>query len=257
MKYGFRTGGFSGWKVGDILKELAKLGFDGAELCLEPADMRPENFTIEQAKGIKGLMDKIGLEIASVSYHADFEAWEQRKENTFKAVDIAKWLAADVLIINSERVGDANKEEKWSELAKMLKQLASKAEEMGIYIAIEPEPLQIIENTEDMLRMISEVGSPNLKNNLDIGHAYITDPSLTESIKKLGTAIVHAHIEDIKNKVHNHLELGQGDIDFKAMDTAFKEIGYNGYYVVDLFRLGDDPVGVAGRTIKALRATFS
>jgi sugar phosphate isomerase/epimerase len=255
MKYGFRTGGFSGWKVEDVVKDLANLGFDGAELCLEPADMRPENFTQDRAKEIRKLMDKIGLEITSVSYHADFENSEQRRENTFKAVDITKWLGADTLIINSERVEDQKKQ--WSELAKMLKQLTEKAEGTGVYIAIEPEPLQIIPDTEAMLKMINEVGSPNLKVNLDVGHAYITDPDLIESIKKLGSVIIHAHIEDIKDKVHNHLELGQGDIDLRAMDIAFKEVGYKGYYVVDLFRLGDDPVGVASRTIKALRETFS
>lgn len=256
MKYGFRTGGFSGWKVEDIVKKLKELGFDGAELCLEPEDMRPEKFTQARAKELKELMDRIGLEIASVSYHADFEDSKQRLDNTFKSVDIANWLGADVLIINSERVEESQKAEKWAELAGMLKELSAKAEKLGVYIAIEPEPLQIIDDTKDMLKIIDEVGSPNLKTNLDIGHAYITDPDLMESIKMLGDAIVHAHIEDIKDKVHNHLEIGQGDIDLKAMDSAFKEIGYNGYYVVDLFRLGDDPVGVADRTIKALRKTF-
>jgi len=50
--------------------------------------------------------------------------------------------------------------------------------------------------------------------------------------------------------------LGQGDIDFAAMHQAFMEIGYRGYYVVDLFRLGDDPSGVATRTLAALREKF-
>ncbi len=41
MRFGFRTGGFTNWKIEDILKELAGIGFDGVELCLESADMRP------------------------------------------------------------------------------------------------------------------------------------------------------------------------------------------------------------------------
>ena len=45
MKFGFRTGGFRNWKIEAILEELARIGFDGAELCLESADMRPENLT--------------------------------------------------------------------------------------------------------------------------------------------------------------------------------------------------------------------
>lgn len=256
MKFGFRTGGFRNWKIEDILKELAQIGFDGAELCLESADMRPENFTKDQATQLKRFMDDIGLEIASVSYHADVESTEQRLLNTFKAIEITNWLGSNVLIINGERVKEDEKEKQWNDFAKRLKDLTISAEKNGVYIAVEPEPLLLVSDTKEMMQMMKIVDSPNLKVNLDIGHAYITDPSLTDSITKLGKAIVHTHIEDIKDKVHNHLELGQGDIDFSAMHEAFKKIGYDGYYVVDLFRLGDDPSGVAKRTIKALREIF-
>ena len=257
MKFGFRTGGFSEWKVEDVVKELSRIGFDGAELCLEPADMRPENFTQARAKELKKFMSEIGIEIASLSYHADFEQLDQRIQNTLKAIDITNWLGADVLIINSERIDDSNKEEQWNGLVNRLKGLTAHAEKLGVNVAIEPEPLQIIADTNDMIYMMEAVGSQNLRVNLDIGHAYITDSSLSESIKKLGNAIVHAHIEDIKDKIHNHLELGQGDIDFADMHSTFMQIGYKGYYVVDLFRLGNDPVGVASRTIQALRERFS
>lgn len=256
MKFGFRTGGFRNWKIEDILRELRKIGFDGAELCLESADMRPENFTKAQADQLKQFMNNIGLEIASVSYHADVESTDQRRLNTFKAVEITNWLGADVLIINGERIKEGEKEKQWDNFAKRLKDLTASAKKHGVYIAIEPEPLLLVSDSAEMLEMIKIVGSPNLKVNLDIGHAYITDPNLVDSIKKLGKSIVHTHIEDIKDKVHNHLELGEGDIDFAAMHRAFQEIGYNGYYVVDLFRLGDDPAGVATRTLKALREEF-
>jgi len=256
MKFGFRTGGFAGWKVESVLEELKKIGFDGAELCLEPADMRPEQFTQKRAKELINFMDQLGIEVASVSYHADFESMDQRLINTFKAIDITGWLGANILIINSERVEQDKKNEQWKSLRDRLIKLTAHAKEYDVYIAIEPEPLQIIDNTNDMIRMIKEVESLNLRVNLDIGHAYITDPSLIDSIEMLGDAIVHAHIEDIKDKVHNHLEIGQGDIDFVKMHSAFMDIGYNGFYVVDLFRLGDDPSGVATRTISALQKTF-
>ncbi|MGB9596961.1 MAG: sugar phosphate isomerase/epimerase family protein, partial [Candidatus Poribacteria bacterium] len=173
MKFGFRTGGFAGWKVESILEELKKIGFDGAELCLEPADMRPENFSQKRAEKLKSLIDQIGIEIASVSYHADFEPMEQRLINTFKAVEITNWLSANILIINSERVEQGKKDVQWENLKDRLKRLTDYAQNYGVYIAIEPEPLQIIDNTDDMIKMAKEVKSPYLRVNLDIGHAYI------------------------------------------------------------------------------------
>ncbi|MFC1713584.1 sugar phosphate isomerase/epimerase family protein [Candidatus Poribacteria bacterium] len=257
MRFGFRTGGFRDWKIESVLEELARIGFDGAELCLESADMRPENFTQARADEIKKFMDGLGLEIASVSYHADAESGDQRRLNTFKSVEIAQWLGTDVLIINAERTREGEKEEQWQELVDRLKDLTAFAEKHGVNVAIEPEPLLIVDDINDMLRMIDDVGSPNLKVNLDVGHAYITDPDLPDSIRRLGDAIVHAHLEDIKDKVHSHLELGEGDIDFDAMHKAFEETGYSGFYVADLFRLGEDPSGVATRTLAALKERFS
>jgi sugar phosphate isomerase/epimerase len=256
MRFGFRTGGFRGWKIEAILEELARIGFDGAELCLESADMRPETFARAKADEIRHFMDGIGLEIASVSYHADAEPVNQRRSNTSKALEVAEWLGAGVLIINAERVREGEKEEQWRDLVGRLKDLTASAEKRGVNVAVEPEPLLVVGDTDDMIRMMDAVGSPNLKVNLDIGHAYITDSSLSDSIRRLGSAIVHMHIEDIKDRVHNHLELGQGDIDFAAMHEAFVEVGYDGYYVADLFRLGADPSGVAARTLTALRERF-
>jgi len=253
MKFGFRTGGFAGWKIEDVLKKLANIGFDGAELCLEALDMRPENFTSGRAAEIKKLMANLGIEAASVSYHGDNEPPAQRRSNLSRAVDIAGWLETDVLIINTERLSPGEEEKQWGDLAIRLSDLADYAEKNHINIAVEPEPLLVIGSTEDMMRMMDRVGSPSLKVNLDIGHAYITDPDITKSIKDLGNAIVHNHIEDIKDKVHSHLVPGYGDIDFHAMRKAFDDIGYNGYYVIDLFRLGDDPSGVAARSLESLR----
>lgn len=256
MKFGFRTGGFINWSIEDILEKLSEIGFDGAELCLEATDMRPENFTIEKAKKLRDFMDKLNIEIASVSYHADAEPLEQRRINTLKAVDIANWLGAEILIINSERLIESEKQKQWDELVLRLIELTNYAKKLKVNIAIEPEPLLIISDTNDMIRMINEIDSPNLKVNLDIGHAYITDNDLSESINKLGKAIIHTHIEDIKDKVHNHLVPGAGDINFESVKLAFDKIKYDGYYVIDLFRLGDDPLRLAESSLKALREKF-
>ncbi len=256
MKFGFRTGGFINWNIENILEKLSEIGYKGAELCLEAHDMRPENFTIKKAEKLRGFIGNLNIEIASVSYHADAEPSEQRRINTFKSVDIANWLGADVLIINSERLIENERQKQWDELVFRLKELTDYAQKLNVKIAVEPEPLLIISDTDDMIRMMNEINSPNLKVNLDIGHAYITDPDLAESINKLGKAIVHTHIEDIKDKVHNHLLPGLGDIDFKSIRTAFEKIGYDGYYVIDLFRLGDDPLGIAKLSLKAIEEKF-
>jgi sugar phosphate isomerase/epimerase len=108
-----------------------------------------------------------------------------------------------------------------------------------------------------MARLMQQVGSSRLRVNLDIGHAQVTDDDLAATIRQLGSAIVHLHLEDIKGRVHRHLPFGEGDIDFAAVRRALDEIGYAGPYVVDLFGQSAEPPVVAERALAALRQYFA
>jgi sugar phosphate isomerase/epimerase len=133
-----------------------------------------------------------------------------------------------------------------------MKEITGKSTQAGVRIAIEPEPLQVVHDSRDMLRLIEEVGSPMLKVNLDVGHAYCTDDSVVESIRQLGPHIVHNHLEDIKDRVHKHLHPGEGDMDLRAVCEALAAVGFCGYYTIDLFSIADDPEGHAVRARKEL-----
>lgn len=240
VKTGFRTVGFSKWNIFDTLKEIKNIGYDGVELCLEHPDMVPQKMDDKMIADIRSYLEHIGLEIASVSYHGDNDPLDIKISNTYKAIDIASKLGAQILIINCEKKDDKVAEQ-YKGLVERMRDLASYAEEKKVLLAFEPEPLLIIQTAEDMIKLIDDVGSNSLRVNMDVGHTYITDRDLAESIIKLKDKIVHVHIEDIKDKIHNHLYPMDGDIDYQKMFKAFDEIGYGGYYVIDMFYIQDAP----------------
>jgi sugar phosphate isomerase/epimerase len=121
---------------------------------------------------------------------------------------------------------------------------------------LEPEPLLVVGSSPEMLAMMQAVGSPQLKVNLDVGHAQITDDDVATTIRELGSSIVHLHLEDIKGRVHKHLPFGEGDMDFGAVRRALDDIGYVGPYVVDLFGLEAAPSEVAADALASLRRLF-
>jgi sugar phosphate isomerase/epimerase len=217
------------------------------EICLEHRDILPRKVTPALADGILSHLKDIGLGVSSVSYHADGEEWGKRMAETVAAIDAAVAFKTDILIVNTERFRPGEKDAMFKGVVARMKELTAKAEAAGIRIAIEPEPLQVINDTADMLRMLDEVGSPALKVNLDVGHAYCTDDDILESIRRLGPAIVHTHIEDIKDRIHKHLHPGEGDMDLRAVCRTLAEVGYSGYYTIDLFSIADDPEGHARR----------
>jgi len=254
VPFGFRTGSLSG-TAEQAAATLAELGYDCLELCLEAADVRPETMTEERAKGLARSFQEIGIDVASLSYHADREPPDQRAANQAAAIRVAAWMGAEILILNGEKSVD--QERQWAEHVDRLKRLCALAEQAGVTLAVEPEPLLVIGSSQDALDLVEAVGSDRLKVNLDVGHAAITDPDLAETVQSLGDHLVHLHLEDIAGRVHRHLPFGQGDIDFAALKAALAEVGYQGPYVVDLFGQDVEPRQVAADALAALRRLFT
>ncbi len=71
-----------------------------------------------------------------------------------------------------------------------------------------------------------------------------------------GQAIVHVHLEDMRNGVHRHLTFGQGDIDFAGIRDALGEIRYQGPQVADLFGIADEANNIAARALSGLNRWF-
>ena len=252
-QFGFRTGSFPGLTAEGAAGELARLGYDCLELCLEAPDVR-HDLDEARCRALRAAFEQLGIAVASVSYHGDKDPLPARAANQEVAIRAAQWLGTGIAVLNTERA--VERERQWAEHVSHLGRLCAVAEEAGVTLALEPEPLLVVGSSEDMAAMIEAVGSPRLRVNLDVGHAWITDEDVAASIRRLGERIVHLHLEDIGGRVHRHLPLGEGDIDFTAIREALGQVGYKGPYVVDLFGQSDAPSAVAGHALEGLRRLF-
>jgi sugar phosphate isomerase/epimerase len=97
----------------------------------------------------------------------------------------------------------------------------------------------LIETTSQAIALIKEVDSPNLRLNLDIGHVQCCEDNLLDSIAQAIPYTRHAHVEDIKGKIHHHEIPGEGDIDFRSVFQTLKESGYQHYLSVELYHHAD------------------
>jgi len=253
-KIGFRTVGFREWPLQRGLQTIAACGYDGVELCLEHPEMRPEALPREACAGILTMLDEIGLEVASVSYHGDREDHAARAANQLRAIEITQALGSDVLIINSEHVVPGETDRQWAEFVALLcGELLPAAVEAGVVLAVEPEPGMYVHGTKEMLALLAEVDHPALAVNLDLGHAWLTDDDLAQSIRDLAPHLAHLHWEDFPTGQHQHLVPGEGDMPLAQLHTVLNEIGYDGYYTIDLFNITDDPEAYARASIGPTR----
>jgi sugar phosphate isomerase/epimerase len=68
---------------------------------------------------------------------------------------------------------------------------------------------------------------------------------------------VNVQIEDMRRGVHEHLEFGEGEIDFPPVLAALAETGYRGLVGVELPRHSHAAPAVAERSMRFLREAWA
>ncbi|MBM4087611.1 MAG: sugar phosphate isomerase/epimerase, partial [Planctomycetes bacterium] len=255
MELGFRTGAFRDWHLKDALTRLKSIGYDSVELCLEHPEMQVKDMTPAAVGEWNRCLSQIGLQASSLSHHCAYAPDDANMRLLLDAVAVAAGFEPRILVVSSPKAQPERHQEQIAQVVQCLKVLCAKAEAARVTIALEPEPALVVGNTDDMLAVVQAVHSPALKVNLDIGHAYLTEPSVPDTIARLGPLIVHTHFEDIAQKVHKHLIPGEGDIAFHPILDALRRVGYSGHCILDLFGpvVAADPAGFAERAYARMK----
>ncbi len=112
------------------------------------------------------------------------------------------------------------------------------AKPLGLKILIEQEPEHIIHSTGQLLELAGRHPGEVFAT-FDVGHSQVEGEDVAASVESLGSIIRNLHLEDIKDGVHRHLLYGDGDIDFPAIFSALRKIGYVGDITPDLYPFKD------------------
>ncbi len=249
-RIGFRTAGYRAVDIEVAIRSLADIGYDGVELCLEHPDLAPERLTDARCAELVGIASDLGLEIATVSYHGDRDPLPLRWERALAAVALTPALGTDVLIVNSPRPGQGAPADLADEFRYQLSGQLALAELADVTVALEPEPGLLIASCADMLDLMDEFRSDRLRVNLDVGHAWLTEPDLGAAIASLGENIAAVHIEDMANGEHRHLVPGTGEMDLPGVVEALRSTGFGGWLTVDLFDIAADPEAAARASLE-------
>jgi L-ribulose-5-phosphate 3-epimerase len=129
----------------------------------------------------------------------------------------------------------------WTRSQKEIRKLIPLAEELKIVIAIEEVWNKFLLSPLEMAKYIDEFQSPWIKAWFDVGNVmFYGYPQ--DWIRTLDKRIVKVHLKDFRRKENGYawVNLGDGDVDWTAVQAAFAEIGYTGSATVEL-----DPGGEA------------
>ena len=239
MKYGIRDGMLRA-TLETMFAVAKEIGFDGIEYCIGG---NYKDSLLWQAGGpgkLKALADKDDMEISSLSpgvfssLHPalpDAEKRAEGREMLTHVIEVCPLLdTKDILVPMFPRDFAEWTEETWTMLIDGFKPLAEVAEKNKVAL-----DLETTFNADQLLKIIDGVGSEYVKVYYDVGNQTNRGYDVPAEMRQLGDKVGMIHAKDTDRKM-----LGEGRVDFKGVDAAIREIGYDGYIVLET-PTGDDP----------------
>ncbi|MFG6446223.1 EboA domain-containing protein [Microbacterium sp. P07] len=266
---GYGTNGFADHPLDDALDVMQGYGYGAVALTLGHPHLDPF------AEGWRARTISLGEELRRRSLRVvvetgarymldprqkhrptlvDLEA-EKRMLFLRRAVEIAALLDADCVSLWSGVLpDDVTRQQGWALLTDRLRVLVPFAEAAGVRLAIEPEPGMLVENVSDALRLRADLGDPaNVGITVDLGHCVAVEPDgVVGALRAAGELLFNVQVDDMMPGVHEHLELGTGQLDLDAALATLAEIGYRGVAAVELPRHSFDAPRLARTSMEAI-----
>jgi sugar phosphate isomerase/epimerase len=274
----YSTCGFAaGRTMIELVTKLAELGYEGVELELDRERFHPhtsgptliaEVARLCRAAGLRMVIGTGGRHVLTQNRHYpgavthDPAARNQWIQFAKDALTMAADMAAECVMVHSGYAPDGvPQSEAWRLLVDSMAELATHATKVGQRVAVEWHPEMFLSDASGYLRLHADAGAPaSLGCTLDVGHAHCTeDDPPADVIRRLASHTIHVQLEDMRDRVHKHLRLGEGELDFEAVFDAFNETRFAGIVALefnagDLDSTGDDLAETSLAYLSRLRA---
>ena len=268
--------------VADELRKAADLGYEYLELSPRPDwffwHRYPKADDAAVAE-VKKAMSETGVRISSL---VPVFNWSSPDEQERQA-QVRNWkrllqIAADLEcpVIMSELSGDPN-DPRRSEHAfyKSMEELIPVFEEYGITLNLEAHPYDFSERNDDAVQIVRGLNRSWANYCFCAPHAFhLSDGAgdVRRMLRYAGDKLTHLHVADCFNhranvgnryivnppgvdaRVHQHNEIGNGDLDWNEFFDAVRELRFDGIATVCVFGWEEDADDIHRRMLERLRA---
>ena len=242
MRAGVSTASLYPLHAEDAFNELAALGVDTAELFA--------NSTSEAREPVTGLIEQTmkssGMNI--VSFHPFsspmesvflFSTYDRRIDEMVtlyrEFFGTMRRLGARIFVLHGAILSSSCPPEHY---IKQFRLLAQAGQEFGVTVAQENVSYCMSGSLDFLKYMKRELGGC-AKFVLDLKQSRRSHEDVFDIIRELGKDIVHLHVSDADSD-RDCLPIGHGDFDFRRLIQEMNALGYDGAYMVELYRRNYD-----------------
>lgn len=270
MKFAFCNEMFESRPMAEVCSVASRLGYHGIEIA--PFTLAPsaDEISYEQRQEVRQIVEDHGLEVVGLHWlfagpdglhmtTPDDVVWERTRDYLSCLLDLCGDLGGKVLVLGSPKqrniVEGQTPEGAWKRAAELLSSVLDKAGELGATICLEPlSPAEtdFVNTVSDGMKMVRQINHPNLKIHLDVKAMCSESTPVPDIIRSVSAEdIGHFHVND-----PNLYGPGMGDVDYGPIAEAIKDIGWDKWLSVEVFKYDPDPETIAQRSIEYLRSYF-
>jgi D-psicose/D-tagatose/L-ribulose 3-epimerase len=231
-----------------VLEMLKKQGYDGIELPLF-------NLDLDYAAWGKRL-DDLGLARTAVTIRIsgnnpiseDSQERKQGIEMTQQALDCCAAVGATHLVGPYHSAlghfsGSGPTPDEWKWGVDSMRKVAEHAAKTNVILGVEclnRFETYLLNSHADAAKFAREVNHPNCKVMYDTFHANIEEKSIPDAIRACADVLCHVHISE-----NDRSTPGKGNIRWKENFDTLKEVGYDGWLMIEAFGLALPEIAAA------------
>lgn len=258
MLLGYNTNGLTHHDLFEGISLLAETGYHSVAITIDHSALAPKTTAPQDVRRLRKFLDQ--LEMKSVIetgarflldprqkheptlVSADADARAKRVDFYKHAIRCAAELGSGCVSIWSGTLHDRITPKRAMErLVEGLRPVLDYARGQGVLVGFEPEPGMLVDSIVKYDELLNLINAPNLRLTLDLGHLECQQElPMVNFIRRWGRRIVNVHVSDMKAGAHEHMMLGEGDVDFTPAFQALVDVGYQGGLHVELSRHSHD-----------------
>lgn len=240
--------------IQEVIPIVAEAGYDGIELWMDHIRrFLQEGGTLAQ---LKALIADAGLAVPMVSPYFNFlQDMEGSLATGREAVNYAVALGAPLVRVFIRGGASAQADHAvWETTVRGLRAVCDIAATQGIELAIETHQDTLHDTTATTLRLILQVGAPNLGVNLDAFNLFDMGEDPVQALRRLMPWIKIMHLKNgryVDGKREIGIPLAEGAMDYGPFLREVAAQNYGGYASIEWF--GPDPATAARSELAYLR----
>ena len=286
MKFALCNEMFESRPMAEVCSVARRLGYHGIEIA--PFTLAPSatDVSAAQRREVRKTIQDHGLEVVGLHWlfaktpwplhmtTPDQEIWQRTRDYLAALLDLCSDLGGKVLVLGSPKQRDilANQTKQcaWQRAVEFLSSVTDQAKGQGLMICFEPlSPAEtnFINTVAEGMKMVRQIRHPNFKIHLDV-KAMSSEEGQRSKVRSQKSAeapdkgqVVASVIRSVRATDIGHFHVndpnlygpGMGEVDYAPIAEAVRDIGYDKWLSVEVFKYDPDPETIARRSIDYLR----